>query len=251
MIVFWKNPGLSLGERCVAFAENEMKYGVKEDKPGSFTSVRIREYFSICTRIINGKETPIGKTFTAGNWCAAAVSFSLYNSLLADETPPHGYRLGVVEIVYDLQKNKKYRSLAEVKLGTYKPKIGDPVIFDRSNPKDPNTTWWRHIGLVYSVSDAGFECISGNSVGGKWAVSKHSFYDNKLLGFGDYPSLVRIVEETKPHIVSDEENKEAILKIEEKYVGTIKNKKDIAKDKNLFDYILKLLRLLFDRLFKS
>src|SRR5574338_1729595 len=99
MTLAWKDPNRSLGERCIAFAENEMKNGVAEDAPNSFTSPRLREYFAICTRVVNGKETNLN--FKAGNWCAEGASFSLHERLLPGDLKPHGYRLGVVEIVDD------------------------------------------------------------------------------------------------------------------------------------------------------
>lgn len=184
----WQDPNLSLGERCVAFADNEMANGVAEDAPNSFTSPRLREYFKICTRLVNGKEVPIGLTFTAGNWCSAGVSFCLNQSLLPGETLPHKYRLGVVEVIADMQAVGTYRSIDKVRKGTYQVKVGDPVFFDRSNPGNPASVWWRHIGRVYSVSSGGnFVCISGNN-GGKWRLSKHNLNQTSLLGFGDYPS---------------------------------------------------------------
>lgn len=185
----WQDPALSLGERCVEFAKNEMAKGVAEDKPNSFTSPRIREYFKICTRLVNGKETPIGLTFTAGNWCAAGVSFSLQQSLLPNEKPVHGYRLGVIEVMGDMQRQGTYRSIAQVRAGQYKLKVGDPVFFDRSNPNNPASSWWRHIGFVYSVGPNGkFVCISGNN-GGRWRLSNHDINQASLLGFGDYPNI--------------------------------------------------------------
>ena len=159
----WNDPSVSLGERCVAFAENEMNNGVCEDKLNSFTSPRLREYFAICTRLVNGKESSM-KSFTAGNWCAAGVSFCLHESLLSSEVPPHGYRLGVVEVVADMQHSKTYRTIDEVRSGAYTLKVGDVIIFDRSTPGKPATQWYRHIGRVYSVdSPDSFKCISGNS----------------------------------------------------------------------------------------
>jgi hypothetical protein len=182
----WKDHSLSLGERCVAFAENEMANGVAEDKPGSYTSPRLREYFAICTRIINGKEVNIG--MKAGNWCAAGASFSLYEALLPGEKPPHGYRLGVVEIVSDCQRAGLWRPISEVRAGKYYPKKGDIIIFDRSQPGNPASAWWRHIGRVQEIDDKGnFKCISGNS-GGCWRISKHTFSQATLLGFGEYPT---------------------------------------------------------------
>ena len=184
----WKDPSLTLGERCVAFAENELANNVSEDKPGSFTSPRIKEYFKVCTRLVNGKETPIGLSFTKGNWCSAGVSFCLYNSLLPGEISPHGYRLGVVEVIADMQKLGTYRDIKEVRDGDYQIKVGDNIFFDRSQPGNPATAWYRHIGRVLDIgSSQEFTCISGNS-NGKWRVTKHKFSQSTLLGFGEYPA---------------------------------------------------------------
>lgn len=181
----WQDSSLSLGERCVAFAKNELDNGVKETSPNSYTSPRIKEYLSICTRLINGKETSLN--LTVGNWCAASVSFCLKNSLLSGEVAPHGYRVGVIEIVSDLQNIGSWKPITSIKSKMYSPVIGDLVIFDRSQPGNPATSWYRHIGRVYDLTEQGFRCISGNS-GGTWKISNHSFSQKNLLGFGQYPS---------------------------------------------------------------
>lgn len=184
----WNDPTLSLGERCVAFAENEMANGVAEDKPNSFTSPRLRQYFSICTRLIKGKEVSLA-SFKAGNWCSAGASYCLHESLLPGENLPHGYRLGVVEVVADLTARGLYHKVDEVRSGAYQIKKGDIIIFDRSNPSNPASAWWRHIGRVHSVIDTNnFTCISGNN-GGCWRVTNHKLSQTTLLGFGQYPNF--------------------------------------------------------------
>lgn len=186
----WQNPLLTLGERCVSFAENEMRNGIKEDSPNSFTSPRIREYLSICTRKVNDKEVPIN--ITSGNWCAASVSFCLKNSILPGETVPHGYRVGVIEIVSDLQLRGLWYPINEVIQQFYQIKIGDIIVFDRSQSNRPETAWWRHIGRVYEINGDEFKCISGNSYG-TWKISSHKMSQKNLLGFGEYPSISSIV----------------------------------------------------------
>lgn len=200
----WKNKELTLGERTVLFMKNEMDNGVQEDKPKSYTSPRIKQYFSICTRIINGKEVPIN--ISSGSWCAASASYALHESLL-DEEAPHGFRVGVVEIVSDLTKNKLWRPIDLARSNQFTPEVGDVIIFDRSNPNDPSTAWFRHIGRIFSISGSNFECISGNA-GGKYKISKHSMTDKNVLGFGEYPGLNRpklevIVPEPSTHIFED------------------------------------------------
>jgi hypothetical protein len=183
-VLKYQNPLLSLGERCVAFAEIELNNGVKEDHLNSYTSLRIREYFKVCTRLINGKETLVN--LTAGNWCAASASFCMISSLLPGETAPHGCRLGVIEIVSDLQKNGLWRPIDKLK--PYQIKVGDIVVFDRSQQGKPETAWWRHVGRVHSLDNSGFKCISGNS-GGCWKISTHKYSQSNLLGFGEYPDF--------------------------------------------------------------
>ncbi len=183
----WKNPSLSLGERCVLFAENELKNGVCEDKLNSFTSPRIREYLAPATRLINGKEVKLN--LNNGNWCQASVCFSMINCLLPGEIPPHAYRVGVIEVISEMIHNGTHHSIKEVRNKQYQIKIGDLIFFDRSRPNDPKTAWYRHVGRVYSVKANGdFQCISGNA-GGKWKISDHKLTQTTLLGFGEYPKL--------------------------------------------------------------
>jgi len=182
----WKNPLLTLGERCVAFSENELNNGVKESYSGSYTSPRIAEYFSICTRVQHGSEVPIG--ITKGNWCAASASFALHECLLPGDTIPHGYRVGVVEIVSDLKEVGRWHTKKDVQDSKYKIQVGDAIVFDRSQPNKPETKWFRHIGRVYSKSGDEFECISGNSYG-QWRISKHKLTQPNLIGFGEYPGI--------------------------------------------------------------
>ncbi len=188
----WKDPKLKLGERIILFMKNEMDNNVHEDSPGSKDSPRIREYFSVCTRNVKGKEVPIG--ITKANWCNAFVSFALHESLLPGEVQPHGFRVGVVETISDLQKNNLWRPVELAKSKKFIPEIGDIVVTDRSNPNDPTTAWYRHILAVYSVSNDKFQCISGNS-GGKIRISNHTFDDKNLLGFGEYPSDRKLEED--------------------------------------------------------
>lgn len=179
----WQDPSLSLGERCVAFSENEMLNGVKESYPGSFTSDRIKEYFSICTRNTHGREMPL--PLQKGNWCSAAGCYALYSSLLPGEKPPHGYRVGVIEVVTDLRVNDLWRDVDKTR--PYIVKVGDVVVFDRSTPGDASTQWFRHFARVYSIIDEkNFQCISGNS-GGRWKITDHKLSQPTLLGFGEYP----------------------------------------------------------------
>jgi hypothetical protein len=195
----WQNKRLSLGERCVAFAENEMHTGVKEDKPNSFSSARIAQYFSICRR--RGTEKLLG--LTSGNWCAAAVSFCVKNSLIETEQPPHGYRAGAIEIENDMKENGTWRPVKLAIEKSFKPQKGDVVIFDRSDKSIPSSSWWRHIGFYYDDGkDGTFKLISGNNYG-QWRIDTHSLTSKRLLGFGEYPDCVRKCIKKPEHVLVD------------------------------------------------
>jgi len=120
----------------------------------------------------------------------------MLNSLLPGEEKPHECRLGVVEIVADLESKGLWKPIKDVLDLSYTIKVGDLIIFDRSQPGKPETSWWRHIGRVYEVSGDDYEefkCISGNS-GGKWKISTHKIKQKNLLGFGKYPFISEPVE---------------------------------------------------------
>jgi len=171
----------SLGVRCLEFMQEEMKKDVTSN-PKLPATPRVKEYFSICTRLVNGKEVKLN--LTQGNWCAAAVSFSMYKSLAPGEKPLHGYRVGCIEIQKDLIDSGLWHSVKDIK-STSELMLGDILITDRSNPNIPNSSWWRHILRVSKINDdKTFECISGNSTGGKYRISKHKLTDKNIIGFG-------------------------------------------------------------------
>lgn len=207
----WQNPNLSLGKRCVLFSENEMRNKVCEDKSHSYSSPRIREYFSICTRNINGKEVPI--PLKSGNWCAAAGSYALYSCILPGEFLPHKYRVGVVEVVADLQLNNLWIDIKKARQDFAILKVGDVVVFDRSRPNEPDTKWFRHFARIYDLGkDGSFQCISGNS-GGCWRITNHNLSQNILLGFGSYPSLNNLITANDDKNVDEFWSDEDIIKI--------------------------------------
>lgn len=148
----WRNPGISLGARCVLLAKAELQSGVRAPAaPRPNTSPRIAEYFRGCWRDRDGDGRVGAQEYlglTAGNWCAAFASWCLDQCLLDGEARPHHYRAGVVEIVADARTRGLYRSADEVRRGAWEPHVGDLVIWDRSEPGKPETSWWRHVNRV-------------------------------------------------------------------------------------------------------
>jgi hypothetical protein len=149
----WKNPGISLGMRCVLLAKDEMTKGVAslQPSPGPNTSPRIAEYFAGCVRDLNG-DGRIGPTeflrIKEGNWCAAFVSWCLEQCILEGEVRPHYYRAGVVELVSDAKAKGLWHSYSEVLQHKWEPRTGDLAIWDRSTPGKPETAWFRHVNRV-------------------------------------------------------------------------------------------------------
>lgn len=172
---------MNIGERCLKFMEKEME-DVVTCNPNLPAVPRVKEYFSILTRKINNKEVKLG--LIQGNWCAAAVSFSLYNSL-ENDNPMHGYRAGCIEIQKDMEEKSNFFKPDFIQKKFAPLMLGDIVITDRSNPSKPETAWWRHILRVSKINnDDTFECISGNSIGGQYRISKHKLEDKNIVGFG-------------------------------------------------------------------
>lgn len=199
----------SLGERCLAIAYDEMQRGVcsVERYPGRNWSSDIAEYFRRCVRDTDGDGVldDIGKGLAraGGNWCAASACWCLHEVLEPGEEPPHLYRAGVVEIVADAQESGRYVTADEWRAGA-EVRPGDLAIWDRSDPRRPETSWWRHVNRVV---EANADTLLLRTIGGnesrRWAVSTASGarIATKLLGFVRYWEP----EELVPPLISDDE----------------------------------------------
>lgn len=195
----------TLGERCVALAQEELRRGVKANPYGQpNTGLRVREYLAGCLRDLNGdgKVDPNEKLrLTEGNWCAAFQSWLLEQCLAPGEIRPHLYRAGVVEIEADAKRLGLFHPRKEVLSVDWLPMPGDLVLWDRSDPKDPSTTWHRHVNRLVGWDDPGevFVTIGGNEnrtvTQGKYQGG--SIHNPKLIGFVSYsqkPVLVPVDE---------------------------------------------------------
>lgn len=190
----WRDPGLTLGERAVAWSLQELKDGVQDDAPGSHTSTRIREYLAPCIRygrLLNLK---------AGNWCAASACCAMRASVLEGEAEPHEYRASGMELQQDAQYANRLRDGYWVKPGQVLDgsvvlQIGDLVVLQRGNPADRSTAWMRHVARVTVVpvaqpqdprQNSPYKTIGGNE-GGRWRLTDRTLRDHDLRGFILYP----------------------------------------------------------------
>lgn len=176
----------TLGERCVDRALREL--GTTSAPYGQpNTSKKVREYLAPCLRDIDhdGDQELLG--LTQGNWCAAFVSWCLEAELEPDDDRPHVYRAGVVEIIADAKKLGRWHTVQEVREGTWAPSVGDLLIWDRSDPQKPSTSWWRHVNrlMQYNPRKGALKVIGGNE---QRTVRTSTRYlgDPKLLGFVSY-----------------------------------------------------------------
>lgn len=178
---FLGSPG-SLGERALAWSEAEAARGAGEDPKGSNGGPDVEAYFKGARR--RGSEELLG--LKSGNWCAAGASAALYAVLEPGETPPHGWRAGVVELVDDAKDQGLWVTVDEIRDGAPPPSRGDLAIYDRSEPENPSSAWWRHVNRIVEWRDDGTFRTLGANEGDGWGYGEHSLDEPKLLGFIRY-----------------------------------------------------------------
>jgi hypothetical protein len=167
----------SLGERCLAWCLEEWEANRHP------SAERIAWYHAVAKR--NGKLLGI----KVGNHCASAQSRAMVECLMPGEAAPHEPRAGAIELQQDAMANGRWHSRAEVQAGKWLPRPGALAIYNRANPADPKSTWWRHVDRVIRVVEdgSGYENIGANEVAGAWNREVTSFDSHKLLGFIEYP----------------------------------------------------------------
>lgn len=179
----------TLGECCLEWM---VKYlGVKEQPPGSNSGPFIDGWLDKCIR----RDTEQALHLKKSNWCSSFVSASLYAVLAPGEVPPHGYRAGVVELVADALEGLPrfsgvYVPSKKLLDGVWTPMPGDLVIYDRSDPSKPETSWYRHVNRILRVvSSTKFECIGGNQ-NDEVSIVLTQADSPKVLGYIQYPRPV-------------------------------------------------------------
>jgi len=183
---------VSLGFRCVLWSRQQMRLA----NPPSDT-LRAA-WLAPCER--SGKRLGLSK----GNHCAATCCAAATAVLAAGEAMPHGYRAGAKELMADAQARHAWHPASEVRAGTWAPAVGDVVIWDRSQPGKPETSWMGHASRVTEVGSddhpGHFRTIGANEgAGGGWVESWRPIDHARLLGFIAYPQLEPVARDDDAH----------------------------------------------------
>lgn len=152
----WRDPTRTLGERAMTWTLAQMDLPEAEEQPhGSNAGPYVANLLAPCVR--NGKRLGL----KAGNYCCAGSSAAMAAALLPGETAPHEYRAGVVEAVADA--GERFVPAKAVLYGSYEPQYGDELIWDRSVPGRPETSWWRHINRLERLDGQTAHCLDFNA----------------------------------------------------------------------------------------
>lgn len=164
----WRDPSLTLGERCVIFSREELARDVREHL-GANDGHRIREYFKIpFVRRSTGKPIVI----QAAEWCAASACFAHSVCALPGEViPPH--RIAGIELELDAKE-----------AGTWIDKSGTPRVGDLAIYKRAGADWARHVTRVtYFDRDADILWTIGGNEADTWREQARKPSDAALLGY--------------------------------------------------------------------
>lgn len=122
------------------------------------------------------------------NWCAAAVASWLRRAAKRTGHPsPIAGSGGAKETMRQLQRAVLWIDRADLRPEDVRP--GMISVWDRSDPKRPETSWWGHIGVVAGPVDASgvYLSVEGNSGnGGEVAEMRRRLDDPRLLGMGRF-----------------------------------------------------------------
>lgn len=190
----WRDPHLTLGERCVLWSLEESRL-VREDPPGSNDGERIREYFAPAYRYETGKLL-VELGITHGNWCAVSACAAARACAFGGETIPHPYCASGIELerAAKTQPRSAWRTVEQVLSGEWTPRVGDLVLLDRDDPKVRGDEWQRHVTRI-SVwrGDGSYRAVGGNE-GQCWRETERHVRDadvsgprRAIKGFIEYP----------------------------------------------------------------
>jgi hypothetical protein len=181
-----------LGERALDAAAEEHRRGVRE-LPGATHSKDIQRYHAGARR--GGPPTAgllgaQGGVLTLGaaasdetEWCASSASWCLAKVLRDGDTPPHGWRCSVRELVEDARALGTWRDISS----GYEPALGDLAILRRVTGQDPRTGGQGHVARVSRRLEGGLYATLGGNEGNEWRYTMRAVDDGRTVGWVVYP----------------------------------------------------------------
>lgn len=170
-----RTPSIADGIVRAARADLDVREEGKNDGP------RIRQYFE-------------GSNITPpANWCAAATTTWIREAAReAGLRPPipgsmQAKKIGeqIRELASTGAADAAWHSAEDLRRDPSLLRPGDVVVWDRSDPAKPETSWYGHVGVVASTGRS-FTSIEGNSgqVGDRVAEMPRTVDDPRLIGAG-------------------------------------------------------------------
>lgn len=186
----WRDPHLSLGERCVLWSLAQVALGSLETW-GHNAGPRIAAYFKGATRRYNGVEKPVG--ISKGEWCVVALTAAERSARLPHEEPVLHLRVAGWETARDAVEDGLWVSAEDIRAGRYVPRVGDVGIHVRPKTANPDIVLTRHAFRFVTVPnvEGGFTSVDGNSGhdGKRWATNERSIHDAAFLGCVRHPQM--------------------------------------------------------------
>lgn len=187
----WRDPQLSLGERCVLWSLAQVALGSIETW-GRNAGERIAAYFADATRLVDGVERDVG--IDRGDWCIVGLTAAERATMLPGEAPVLQLRVAGWEIIEDAERDGSWVPAADIRAGRYVPRLGDVGIMVRPSGSDPARVRTRH-GFRFASAvalDGSYTSVDGNSGkdGRRWATNERSIHDPDFLGVKPYPQGV-------------------------------------------------------------
>lgn len=194
--VLWQDPTFSLGVRCCAWLGDKFPDQLKEI-PGPEHNQTILDFSKRCRRgglyvginqdgedVWTGNGHAVRLTTDEQHWCATTASSCLAESLLPGDTPPHGPRVAVHEIVSDARAAGTLRLVGS----GYVPNPGDLAILDRVKGESPLRNGRGHVRRIISVTGRSYFAAGGNE-SNRLQFATHSLDEPKLVAFVAYPQM--------------------------------------------------------------
>ena len=181
----WQDPGLSRGERALAWSQAEKADGVCE-RTHLF---RIQQYLDGCERwdAKLGRHVKLGLKCSrrkVWNWCAASACFADRESLLPGEEPFLPWVCSGLELERWAMAHGVWHPAHEVRSRDYEPNPGDVVILGRGAAG----SWERHVCRWVERRDHAYLALGGNEHD-EWRLTQRAVDAVNLQGVIAYPDV--------------------------------------------------------------